>query len=140
MKSGTYSFVKLLSHQLTHLLCFCFYFMRFIDHSWFVILHRNIQHTKLLGGMCDTVKILSPNHHLFSPHTFDFIVNNSSLYHLKTLVKVIYPYHTFKVCFSRFPCISQWCFCCIHAIHHCMVWGTLLLVLFGYIYDPFTVT
>ena len=56
---------------------------------WFVILHRNIQHTKLLGGMCDTVKIISPNHHLFSPHMFDFIVNNSSLYHLKTLVKVI---------------------------------------------------
>ena len=56
---------------------------------WFVILHRNIQHTKLLGGMCDMVKIISPNHHLFSPHTFDFIVNNSSLYHLKTLVKVI---------------------------------------------------
>ena len=40
-------------------------------------------------SMCDTVKIISPNHHLFSPHTFDFIVNNSSLCHLKTSVKVI---------------------------------------------------
>ena len=89
VKSGTHSFVKLLSHQLTHLLCCCFYFMGFIDYFWFVILHRNIQHTKLLGGMCDTVKIISPNHHLFSPHMFDFIVNNSSLYHLKPLVKFI---------------------------------------------------
>ena len=96
--------------------------------------------TFLFAFGCDTVKIISPNHHLFSPHTFDFIVNKSSLYHLKTLVKVIYPYHTFLLCFSRFPCIGQWCFCCIHAIHHCMVWGTLLLVLFRYIYDPFTVT
>ena len=35
--------------------------------------------------MCDMVKILSP---LFTTHTFDFIVNNSFLYHLKTFVKV----------------------------------------------------
>ena len=88
MKSGTHSLVKLLSQINTS---FVLLFLLYGVHKpfWFVILHRNIQHTKLLGGMCDTVKIISPNHHLFSPHTFDFIVNNSSLYHLKTLVKVI---------------------------------------------------
>ena len=68
VKSGTHSFVKLLS-QLTNNLLFVLLFLLYGVHGpfWFMILHRNVQHTKLLGGMCDTVKILSPNNHLFSP-------------------------------------------------------------------------
>ena len=55
-------------HKLTHL-CVVVFILWVHKPFWFVILHRNIQHTKLLGGMCSAVKILSPNYHLFSPLT-----------------------------------------------------------------------
>ena len=58
VKDGTHSFVKLLS-QYHKQLVFCVVVLFYGVHEpfWFVILHINIQHTKLLGGMYDTVKI-----------------------------------------------------------------------------------
>ena len=41
---------------------------------------------------CDTVKLASP---LFTIYTFDFIVNNSSLYLPKLLIIVLQTIHTF---------------------------------------------
>ena len=53
VKSGTHSFVKLLSHQLTHLLCCCFYFMGFINQFglWYCI---EIYSTQNFWGVCVT--------------------------------------------------------------------------------------
>ena len=57
VKDGTHSFVKLLSQYHKHIFVLLFLFYGVHEPFWFVILHINIQHTKLLGGMCDTVKI-----------------------------------------------------------------------------------
>ena len=63
---------------------------------WFVILHLENTAHEIWGGMCDTVKLISP---LFTIYTFDFIVNNSSLYLPKLLIIVVQTIHTFWVCF-----------------------------------------
>ena len=62
-----FTFHKLLTLLTSFVLSSLFYGVH--EPFWFVTLHRIIQHTKLLGGMCDKVKILSPNYHLFSPLT-----------------------------------------------------------------------
>ena len=58
VKDGTHSFVKLLS-QYHKQLIFCVVVLFYGVHEpfWFVILHINTQHTKLLGGMCSTVNL-----------------------------------------------------------------------------------
>ena len=57
---------------------------------WYCI--WKIQHTKFLGGMCDTVKLISP---LFTIYMFGFTVNNSFLYLPKLLIIVVQLIHTF---------------------------------------------
>ena len=58
VKDGTHSFVKLLS-QYHKQLIFCVVVLFYGVHEpfWFVILHINTQHTKLLGGMCSTADL-----------------------------------------------------------------------------------
>ena len=76
---------------------------------WYCI--RNIQHTKLWGSMCDTVKILSP---LFSPFTHLILlwtIHPCIISNL--LLKLINYLIYFNYVSSRIPCIGQWCFCCI---------------------------
>ena len=94
--SGTHSFVKLLSQIINIFFVLLFSFYGVHEPFWFVILHRNTQHTKLLG-VCvarqtygDLLVILgSPRVTYHTSCTFDFIVNISSMYHLKASVKVI---------------------------------------------------
>ena len=79
-----------------HLLCCCFYFMGSINHFglWYCI---EIYSTQNFWGVCvarqiygDLLVILgSPRVTYYTGYMFDFIVNISSMYHLKTSVKVI---------------------------------------------------
>ena len=88
--------MKLLSQNHKHIYCVVVLFYGVHKPFWFVILHRNIQHTKLLG-VCvarwiygDLLVILgSPRVTYYTSYTFDFSVNISSMYHIKSSVKVI---------------------------------------------------
>ena len=84
---------------------------------------------------CVTVKLISP---LFTVYTFGFIVNNSSLYLFKLLIKVLQLNHTFLMFPIEFPVSVNGVSVVFHAIHHCIVVGTLIFVFSGYMFDLFT--
>ena len=90
--------------SLTHSFVLLFLFYAVHEPFWFVILHRNIEHTKLLGGMCDKVKILSPNYHLFSPltHLVLLWINHSCIIS-KLWLKFFIHFIRFSYVLADFP-------------------------------------
>ena len=97
LKDGTHSFVKLHSQNHKHIfLCCCFYFMGSMNHSglWYYI---EIYSTQNFWGVCvawqiygDLLVILgSPRVTYYTGYMFYFSVNISSIYHIKSSVKVV---------------------------------------------------
>ena len=94
VEDGTHSFVKLLSQNHKHI-CVVVLFYGVHKPFWFVILHR-IYSTQNFWGVCvarqiygDLLVILgSPRVTYYTGYMFDFSVNISSMYHIKSSVKV----------------------------------------------------